>query len=121
MRLKSIHDGLLDVIDSLKPDCMGLEELYSHYQRPQTAIIMGHARGVICLAAGMRDVPLVPYAATQVKKVLTGNGRAPKVQVQQAVARHLNLNEIPNPPDVADALAIAICHYYLTLKPSSLS
>ena len=121
MRLKSIHDGLLDVIDSLKPDCMGLEQLYSHYQRPQTAIIMGHARGVICLAAGQRELPLVSYAATQVKKVLTGNGRAPKTQVQLAVARHLALDTVPEPPDVADALAIAICHYYLSLKPSSLT
>ena len=121
LRLKSIHDGLLDVIDSLKPDCMGLEQLYSHYQRPQTAIIMGHARGVICLAAGQRELPLVSYAATQVKKVLTGNGRAPKAQVQLAVSRHLALDATPEPPDVADALAIAICHYYLSLKPSSLT
>ncbi len=120
-RLKSIHDGIVDVIETLKPDCVGLEELYSHYARPQTAIIMGHARGVICLAVGQAELPLHSYAATQVKKVLTGNGRAPKAQVQLAVSRHLDLPSIPDPPDVADALAIALCHYYLTVRPASLT
>ena len=120
-RLKSIHDGIVDVVESLKPDCVGLEQLYSHYERPQTAIIMGHARGVICLAVGQKELPLVSYASTQVKKVLTGNGRAPKNQVQLAVTRHLSLSTIPEPPDVADALAIALCHYYLSLRPASLT
>lgn len=120
-RLGSIHEGISDVIESLFPDCVGLEELYSHYERPQTAIIMGHARGVICLATGQKKLPLHHYSATQVKKVLTGNGRAPKHQVQLAVARHLNLHDVPEPPDVADALAIALCHYYLTLRPASLT
>ncbi|MEL7497313.1 MAG: crossover junction endodeoxyribonuclease RuvC [Planctomycetota bacterium] len=115
-RLLSIHQGVLDVIDSLRPDFVGLEELYSHYARPKTAIIMGHARGAICLAAGLRDIPVESYAATQVKKVLTGNGRAPKSQVQLAVTRHLGLPEIPNPPDVADAIAIGLCHFYLNAQ-----
>ena len=117
-RLKSIHEGMLDVIDSLKPDCIGLEELYSHYERPKTAIIMGHARGVICLAAALRDVPIESYAATQVKKVLTGNGRASKSQVQLAVAGHLGLTEVPKPADVADAIAIGMCHFYLSVRPA---
>lgn len=120
-RLASIHEGVVDVIESLSPDAVGLEELYSHYERPQTAIIMGHARGVICLALNQKALNQVNYAATQIKKVLTGNGRAPKNQVQLAVARHLSLQEVPEPPDVADALAIALCHYYLTLRPASLT
>ena len=74
---------------------------------------MGHARGAICLAAAKESVPLKSYAATQIKKVLTGNGRAPKAQVQLAVARQLELVDPPDPPDVADALAIAMCHYFL--------
>jgi len=53
------------------------------------------------------------YAATQVKKIITGNGRAPKLQIQQAIQRELGLSELPDPADVADALAIALCHYYL--------
>ena len=118
-RLTSIHDGMVDVIESLAPHAVGLEELYSHYERPQTAIIMGHARGVICLALKQKALNHVNYAATQIKKILTGNGRAPKNQVQLAVTRHLNLTEVPEPSDVADALAIALCHYYLTLRPAS--
>ena len=119
-RLHSLHEGITEVIESLAPDCIGLEELYSHYERPQTAIIMGHARGVICLAAAQSQLPVCHYAATQVKKILTGNGRAPKNQVQLAVTRHLNLPETPEPPDVADALAIALCHYFLSVKPTLL-
>jgi len=120
-RLSSIHEGIADVISTLSPDCVSLEELYSHYERPQTAIIMGHARGVICLAAAQAKMQVNSYAATQIKKVLTGNGRAPKNQVQLAVTRHLNLDQIPEPPDVADALAIALCHYYLSLRSTSLT
>ena len=115
-RLNSLYTGINEVIGSLAPDCLSLEELYSHYERPQTAIIMGHARGVICLAAAQNNLPVFHYGATQVKKVLTGNGRAPKSQVQLAVTRHLSLPEIPEPPDVADALALALCHYYLNLR-----
>ena len=80
-RVGEIHAGLADVVQSLEPDVMALEQLFSHYQRPKTAILMGHARGVICLAAAQVDIPVVHYAATQVKKLLTGNGRAPKSQV----------------------------------------
>ena len=100
---------------------MGLEELYSHYERPKTSIIMGHARGVICLAAEINSIEINNYAATQVKRVLTGNGRAPKDQMQLAVMRHLHLDEIPKPADVADALSIALCHYYLSIRPNSLT
>jgi crossover junction endodeoxyribonuclease RuvC len=119
-RLASIYDGVSDVIQSLKPDCMGLEELYSHYERPKTSIIMGHARGVICLAAGKHQLPIQHYAATQVKRVLTGNGRAPKDQIQLSVARHLGLQAVPKPADVADALAIALTHHYLSFRPDGL-
>lgn len=115
-RLKSLHADIADMTKNLRPDVMSIEELYSHYERVQTAIIMGHARGVICLAAAQQDIPIVHYGATQVKKTLTGNGRAPKSQVQLAVARHLNLDAIPDPPDVADALGLALCHFYLAIR-----
>jgi crossover junction endodeoxyribonuclease RuvC len=111
-RLVELFEGLSDVIDQPKPCAMALEQLYSHYERPRTAILMGHARGVICLAAARNGIPVVSYSATQVKKILTGNGRAKKDQVQRAVQRELKLKQLPEPPDVADALAIALCHYY---------
>ncbi len=116
-RLVEIHQGVAEVIASLKPDVMALEELYSHYARPRTAILMGHARGVICLAAAQAGIPVVHYSATQIKRILTGSGRAPKPQVQRAIQRELALSTLPDPPDVADALAAALCHYYLKDKP----
>ena len=112
-RVEQIHRGVTDVVASLKPDVMAIEQLYSHYKRPKTAILMGHARGVICLAAAQAEVPVVHYAATQIKKILTGSGRAPKLQMQQAIQRELSLTQLPEPADVADALAVALCHYYL--------
>src|SRR5207253_11525103 len=112
-RLHEIHDGIRDVIASFTPAVLAIEELYSHYERPRTAILMGHARGVICLAATQSGIPVRSYSATQVKRLLTDNGRAPKSQVQQAICREFALAAPPEPPDVADAMAIALCHHYL--------
>jgi crossover junction endodeoxyribonuclease RuvC len=110
---RSLEERLAEVMRSLTPQIMAVEELYSHYERPRTAILMGHARGVICLAAAHAHIPVRHYAATQVKRLLTGSGRASKQQIQQAICRELSLAAPPDPPDVADALAIALCHYYL--------
>ena len=115
-RLVALYSGLRELLDTYRPRVMALEELYSHYERPRTAILMGHARGAICLAAAQADVEIVSYAATQIKRLLTGSGRAPKNQVQRAIQRELGLPAPPEPPDVADALAIAICHHYLRTK-----
>jgi len=110
-RVKEIYNGVTDVVTSLQPHVLALEKLYAHYDRPTTAILMGHARGVICLAAAEADIAVADYAATQVKKTLTGNGRAPKEQMQRAIRMELGLSTAPEPSDVADALAIAFCHY----------
>jgi crossover junction endodeoxyribonuclease RuvC len=118
-RLAEMYAGIHEVIVSLGPAVMALEELYSHYDRPRTAILMGHARGVICLAAAQAEIAVVPYPATQIKRVLTGSGRAPKSQIQRAIQYELGLAELPDPPDVADALAVALCHYYLKEKPAA--
>ncbi|HEY2826211.1 MAG TPA: crossover junction endodeoxyribonuclease RuvC [Pirellulales bacterium] len=112
-RLAEIHVGVAEVIATLKPAVMALEQLYSHVAHPRTSILMGHARGVICLAAAEAGIPVVHYPATQIKRILTGNGRASKEQMQMAIQRELRLDELPEPPDVADALAVAVCHYYL--------
>lgn len=120
-RVKEIHDGVAEVIGSLRPEFLALEKLYLHYDRPTTAILMGHARGVICLAAAQANIPVSDYAATQVKKTLTGNGRAPKSQMQLAIQRELSLATLPEPPDVADALAIALCHWFGNSQPPALS
>jgi crossover junction endodeoxyribonuclease RuvC len=116
LRLAEIYAGVTEVIASLRPSAMALEEIYSHYARPRTAILMGHARGVICLAGVQAGIPVVHYASTQVKRILTGAGRASKAQMQAAIQRELRLASLPEPADVADALAIALCHYYLKDK-----
>jgi len=119
-RVAEIHEGVADVIRALQPGVMALEELYSHYDRPTTAILMGHARGVICLAGVQAGIEVVSYPSTQIKRILTGNGRAPKGQIQRAVQHELGLPQLPEPPDVADALAIAICHHFLGRRAKEL-
>jgi crossover junction endodeoxyribonuclease RuvC len=113
VRLKEIHEGVSDVVRTFRPAAVAIEELYSHYERPRTAILMGHARGVICLAAAQAEVPVVNYSATQIKRLLTGNGRAPKAQMQRAICHEFGLSAPPEPPDVADAMALALCHLFL--------
>jgi len=109
-RLRKIHLNVLDIIRELEPDAVAVEELYSHYGHPTTAILMGHARGVMLLAAAEAGVSVVTYGATRIKKALTGNGRASKEQMQRMIQSTLRLKALPEPADVADALAVALCH-----------
>ncbi|MFQ5591893.1 MAG: crossover junction endodeoxyribonuclease RuvC [Phycisphaerae bacterium] len=108
-RLAAIQRDIASVLSEYRPDVVAVEELYSHYRHPRTAILMGHARGVILFAAACADVEVRSYAATRIKRFLTGNGRATKQQMQRAVQTTLGLTEAPEPFDVADALAIAVC------------
>jgi crossover junction endodeoxyribonuclease RuvC len=112
-KVLSVYKGVAEVIAQFRPEAMAVEQLYAHYDHPRTAILMGHARGVILLAAAQQGIPIINYASTQVKKIVTGNGRASKDQVQRTIQRELGLVDLPDPPDVADALAVALCHYYL--------
>lgn len=111
-RLLSVYNGLVEVIDQFHPEAVAVEQLFAHYQHPRTAILMGHARGVVLLAAAQRGLSVVDYSATSIKKTITGSGRASKEQVQRTIQRELGLAQAPEPPDVADALAVALCHYY---------
>ncbi len=112
VRLRRLYEELNSLIADHDPEVVAIEQLYSHYEHPRTAILMGHARGVICLAAGMHSIPVHHYLPTQVKSAVTGNGRASKEQIQQMVQRTFGLAETPNPPDVSDAIAIALTHLY---------
>lgn len=118
-RVGEIHAGIAEVIESTRPEALAIEELYSHYERVQTSILMGHARGVIVLAGVQAGLPVGHYAATQIKKSLTGAGRAPKSQMQLAVQRELGLRQLPEPADVADALAIAMTHWFVGCRSSA--
>lgn len=115
-RLRALYQGVADLIEQYHPRALAIEQLYSHYDHPQTAVQMAHARGAILLAAGLWGVPTIGYAATTIKKTITGNGRATKEQIQHALAHELRLAEVPEPPDVADALAVVLCHFHLTEK-----
>lgn len=108
-RLKTIHDGLQAVLDECRPDVVVVEELFSTYAHPRSALLMAHVRGVLMLAAAEAEVPVHHFLPNEVKQVLTGNGHAPKSAVQAAVKNRLQLRTTPEPADVADALAIALC------------
>ena len=108
-RLKIIYEGIADAINKYKPDFIAIEELFFN-NNAKTAIQVGQARGVILLAGVNANIPIYEYTPLQVKQAVVGYGRAEKKQIQQMVKAILNLSEIPKPDDVADALAIAVCH-----------
>ena len=109
-RLRKIYDSLSEVIEEYRPETVVVEKIYSHYKHPATAILMGHARGIICLLCGKYNIPLISYPSTQLKKSIAGKGRATKRQVAGMVQTFLNLKKPPQPEDVTDALALAISH-----------
>ena len=108
-RLKTIYDEMTLLFANFRPDAMSVEELFFN-SNAKTAIAVGQARGVIILSAVENGVPIYEYTPLQVKQALTGYGRASKMQIQQMMKSMLGLSEIPKPDDVADALAIAVCH-----------
>ena len=108
-RIAQIHADLTEIIAELAPDLAAVEKLYAHYRHPHTAILMGHARGAILLACTSAGVAVRDLPATTIKRSLTGNGHASKQQVQRAIQTVFKLKELPQPADVADALAIALC------------
>jgi crossover junction endodeoxyribonuclease RuvC len=112
-RLLMIHDGVLEILDAFPPSALALEQVHSHVNHPRTAILMAHARGVIVLSAAERGVAVVGYAAARIKKTLTGSGKASKSQMQHAIQNELGLDRLPEPHDVADACAVAICHFQI--------
>jgi crossover junction endodeoxyribonuclease RuvC len=112
-RLVVIHQGLVEVLDAFPPSALALEQVHSHVRHPRTAILMAHARGVIVLAAAERGIAVVGYAPARIKKTLTGSGKAPKEQMQHAIQHELGLERLPEPHDVADACAVALCHVHI--------
>lgn len=120
-RLAYLHRGILEVLDAFPPGAVALERVHSHVKFPRTSILMGHARGVIVLAAALRGIPVFGYAAARIKKTLTGSGRAPKSQIQHAIMTELSLDQIPEPHDVADACAVALCHFQISRNTRGLN
>jgi crossover junction endodeoxyribonuclease RuvC len=116
VRLENIYKGLKALAGEYKPGVLVLEKLYSHYKHPVTSILMGHARGVACLAAGVSGMKLANYPSTRIKKAITGTGHASKAQLQGMIQKLLGLKKKPEPADVSDALACALTYVNLELR-----
>lgn len=109
LRLRQLFDDVATVIAEHAPSHMALESVFSHAEFVRSAITLAHARGVVMLAAETRGVPIAELPPAEVKKAVTGSGRATKEQMQRAVMNQCGLATMPEPPDVADAIAIALC------------
>ena len=120
LRLKSLYEGLTEIIQVYRPDVMAVEELFFN-KNARTALAVGHARGIALLAGANSNIPVAEYTPLQVKQAVTGYGKADKQQVQFMVKTLLALREIPKPDDAADALAIAICHANWSTMPGGKS
>lgn len=108
-RLVELDRDFGEALERLRPEIVAVESLFAHYKHPATAIVMGHARGVILLAIARSGVRLMEFKPNEIKKSLTGHGLADKGRMQRAIQTVFGLSEPPKPPDVADALAIALC------------
>jgi crossover junction endodeoxyribonuclease RuvC len=115
-KLNAIHSGLQELLLRHTPDCIAVEDIF-HARNVRSALRLGHARGVVLLAASQSGVPIREYAPAEIKRAVVGYGRAEKPQVQQMVKLLLGLDETPKPHDVADALAVAICHVHTGTGP----
>ena len=109
-RLRELYEGIAEIIAEFHPDVLVIEELYSNYKHPRTAVVMGHARGMYYLAAAQQDIPVCSYSATRIKKSLTGAGHASKDQVARMIVSVLGCVADAVRSDVTDALAAALCH-----------
>jgi crossover junction endodeoxyribonuclease RuvC len=108
-RLVRVFDGLEEVLRAYAPDEVAIENVFVA-KDPHATIALGEGRGVAMLAAAREGCPIHQYTPAEVKKVVAGNGRASKSQVQRMVRVHLAMAEVPRPFDAADALAVAVCH-----------
>ena len=109
VKLNRIAEDTESLLKKFRPEIVAVEELYSHYAHPKTAILMGHARGVILQKCAEAAIEVKSFSATRIKKSITGNGRASKEQVQRTIQTILSLSAVPEPNDVADAIAAALC------------
>ena len=111
LRLTEVHQRLSEELDRWRPEVVAIEEVF-YSVNAKSALKLGQVRGVALLAAAQRGLPVAEYAPLSIKSSVVGYGLAKKEQVQFMVARLLNLPELPQPADAADALAIAICHLH---------
>lgn len=108
-RLAQLHDGIVQLIERHQPTALALEDAFYH-KNVRTTLVLGHARGVVLLAAQQHALAISEYAPATVKKSVVGAGAAPKSQVAAMVARLLRLKHAPRPSDAADGVAVALTH-----------
>ncbi|MFQ6067272.1 MAG: crossover junction endodeoxyribonuclease RuvC [bacterium] len=110
-RLKIIYQKMSEIIERYHPPEVAIEEVYFS-KNTKTALSIGQARGVIMLAASNEGARIFNYTPLEVKQTIAGYGRATKHQIQHMVKDLLHLPSVPRSSDSADALAVALCHYY---------
>lgn len=111
-RVHEIGVGLREVLAELKPEIVAIEKIFSNAQNVKSALLLAHARGAILMMIADAGIPVVHYTPAEIKRLLTGSGKAPKDQIQHAIRAELKLAELPEPNDVADASAVALCLYH---------
>lgn len=111
-RIREIGGGVREIIEQYQPRTLAIEQVFSHAQFPKTAVLMAHARGAILFAAAEMELEVVHYMPREIKRLITGSGRASKEQIQLAIQREFSLKQVLEPNDVADAAAVALCHYF---------
>jgi crossover junction endodeoxyribonuclease RuvC len=109
-RIKEIYEQLREIISEFKPEAMAVENTFSLPKFPRSGIFIGYVQGIALLAATQSKIPVSHYFPREVKKSLLGNGSATKIQMQKMIQRTFNLARPPQPDDVADAVAVALCH-----------
>lgn len=118
LRLKTIYNDLCSVIETFHPDELAIESAF-YGKNAQSALKLGHARGVAILAAVKSEIPTTEYSPREVKKAVVGNGAASKEQVQYMIKSMLHLSNARMLLDTSDAIAIAICHLHRLVTPTS--
>jgi len=111
-RIHEIGVGLREILAELKPEIVAIEKVFSNAQNVKSALLLAHARGAILMMIADAGIPVVHYTPAEIKRLLTGSGKAPKDQIQHAIQAELRLAELPQPNDVADASAVALCLYH---------
>lgn len=119
-RLRDLYAGICEVIAQTQPGMVVIEELYTTYRNPRAALLMGHARGVLCLASAQAGIAVHSLGHARVKRALVGSGSARKEQVNAMVTQLLGLRHAPRPNDVSDALALALAFLNVIDRPNVL-
>jgi crossover junction endodeoxyribonuclease RuvC len=110
-RLRDIYEGVTEILERHSPDAVAVEGVFFG-KNARSAVVLGHARGAILLAAALRELDVAEYPPAEVKSAVVGTGRATKEQVGFMVQKLLKLREAPKPHDAADGVAVALCHCF---------